>query len=144
VTNDLTKLAPHVEQARLTLTQTSEHERALVQALSDELTRFDRQTLQSVRTVAAEHEARRAGILDELQVLAESIGTFRPQRESLAPQSEGLRPLAAPQPAPELAEVDYGHQYTSPGDWRQAAKNVRLEDDLEILLNGLNGRGLKN
>ena len=80
--NDLTKLGPYVEQARLTLTETAERERALVQALSDELKRFDQQTLQGVRTIAAEHEARRAGILDELQALAQSIGTFQHERES--------------------------------------------------------------
>jgi len=75
--NDLTKLAPYVEQARTTLTETTERERALVQALSDEFTRLDGQTLQGIRTMAAEHEARRAGILDELQALSVSIGTFR-------------------------------------------------------------------
>jgi epoxyqueuosine reductase QueG len=82
--NEVTKLAPHVEQARMTLTQTAERERALVQALSDELKRFDQQTLQGVRTMAAEHEARRAGILEELQTLASSIGTFQPAREEPA------------------------------------------------------------
>jgi hypothetical protein len=80
--NDLMKLAPHVELARATLTQTAEHERALVHALSDEMKRFDQQTLQSIRTLSAEHEARRAGILDELQALASSIGTFQPAREA--------------------------------------------------------------
>ena len=80
--NDLTKLGPYVEQARLTLTDTAEREEALVQALSDELKRFDQQTLQGVRTMAAEHEARRAGILNELEALASSIGTFQPAREA--------------------------------------------------------------
>jgi len=84
VTNDLTKLAPHVEQARTTLTQTAEHERTLVQALSDEMKRLDKETLQGIRAVAAEHEARRGGILEELQALAVSIGTFQPQREPQA------------------------------------------------------------
>jgi len=143
--NDLTKLGPYVEQARLTLTETAERERALVQALSDELKRFDQQTLQGVRTIAAEHEARRAGILGELQSLAETIGTFPRQTENLPLQSaENPRPLAAPQPVTVPEQLDHGYQYTPPGDWRQATKNVNLQDDLEILLNGLNGRGLKN
>jgi len=77
MTNDLTKLAPYVEQARTTLTQTAEHERALVQALSEETMRLDKETLQGIRTLTAEHEARRAGILNELQALAICIGTFK-------------------------------------------------------------------
>ncbi len=153
--HELTKLAPHVERARTTLTQTAEHERVLVQALSAEMKCLDQQTLQGVRTVAAEHEARRAGILDELQALADSIGTFRPQHErapleSVAtprplPQPVAIpQPLARPQPTavgiPD--QIDYGHQY-GPADWRQATKNVSLQDDLEALLNGLNGKGSK-
>jgi len=94
--NDLTKLGPYVEQARLTLTETAERERALVQALSDELKRFDQQTLQGVRTIAAEHEARRVGILDELQSLAASIGTFQLAREAPAvPQQTSTRQFPA-------------------------------------------------
>jgi hypothetical protein len=90
--NDLMKLAPHVELARATLTQTAEHERALVHALSNEMKRFDQQTLQSIRTLSAEHEARRAGILDELQALASGIGTFQPAREvPTAIQHGGMR-----------------------------------------------------
>src|SRR5262249_47273983 len=80
--NELTKLAPHVEQARMTLTQTAERERALVQRLSEELKRFDHATLQGIRTAAAEHETRRAGILEELQALASSIGALLPPREA--------------------------------------------------------------
>ncbi len=154
--HELTKLAPHVERARAALTQTVEHELALLQALSDETKRLDQQTLHGVRTVAAEHEARRAGILDELQALADSIGTFRLQHEHAPLESVATprplpqpvatpRPLARPQPTsvgiPD--QIDYGHQY-GPGDWRQATKNVNLQDDLESLLNGLNGKGPKN
>jgi hypothetical protein len=80
--NEMTKLAPHIEQARLTLSQTAEQERTLVQALSLELKRFDQQTLQNIRTMAAEHETRRAGILEELQALANRIGAFLPPREA--------------------------------------------------------------
>ena len=143
--NELTKLAPHIEQARTTLTQTAEHERALVQVLSDEMKRLDHQTLQNVRTIAAEHEARRAGILDELRALADSIGTFQPQHENAPPKPVAItRPIAGPPTAAAMPEqVDYGYQYSPPA-WRQATKNPGLEDDLEALLNGMNGRGPKN
>ena len=87
--NELTHLSPHIDEMRTKLAQNSENERSLVQTLSDELKRFDQQTLQNIRTVAAEHEARRAGILEELQALAASIGTFSPARE---------QPVAIPQP----------------------------------------------
>ncbi len=143
--NELTKLAPHIEQARTTLTQTAEHERALVQVLSDEMKCFDHQTLQNVRTVAAEHEARRAGILDELQALADSIGMFQPQHENALPKPVTIpRPIAGPPTAAAVPEqMDYGYQYSPPA-WRQATKNMSLQDDLEVLPSGLNGKGPKN
>src|SRR5437879_6141547 len=85
VANELTELTPHITAMRTKLSQTAEHERSLTQALSDELKRMDKQTLHSVRNLGAEHEARRAGILLELQALAESIGTFQPAREQQVP-----------------------------------------------------------
>ena len=83
--NDLTNLVPHVEEMRARLSQTADTERSLVQQLSDALKRFDQDTLQNVRNVASEHEARRAGILNELQALAASIGAFLPAREPVEP-----------------------------------------------------------
>lgn len=52
-----------------------------MQRLNDEFKRFDQQALQGIRMIAAEHEARRAGILDDLHALATSIGTFGAARE---------------------------------------------------------------
>jgi cell division septum initiation protein DivIVA len=82
VANDLKQLTSHIEQLRQRLAQTADTERSLVQGLSDALKRFDQEILQNVRTVAAEHEARRTGILNELHALAASIGTFLPAREA--------------------------------------------------------------
>jgi hypothetical protein len=123
VANELTELTPHITAMRTKLSQTAEHERLLTQALSDELKRMDQQTLQSVRSLSAEHEARRAGILLELQALAASMGTFLPARdpvESVTISQDG-RPHA-----------------TAVGDWRQATKNLSYHDELEFLLR--NGR----
>jgi hypothetical protein len=89
--NELTHLSPHIDEMRTKLAQNSESERSLVQTLSDELKRFDQQILQGIRTLAAEHEARRVGILEELQALAGSIGTFHHPRE---------QPTAIQQPTP--------------------------------------------
>jgi hypothetical protein len=130
--NDLTNLIPHVEEMRARLSQTANTERSLIQQLSDALKRFDHETLQNVRTVAAEHEARRSGILNELHVLAASIGTFLPAREP-------VEPVAISQ--------DTGHPAApAVGDWRQATMNLSYHDELQFLLrNGhLNGKTSPN
>ena len=82
--NELTELTPHINEMRTKLSQTADHERSLTQALSDELKRMDQETLRSVRSIGAEHEARRAGIFNELQALAASMCTFQPAREPQA------------------------------------------------------------
>jgi hypothetical protein len=153
MTRELTQLTPHIEEMRTKLADTADAERALVQSLSDALNRMDQDTMQGVRTMAAEHEARRAGILEELQALAASIGTFPGQQQNVLPNNPALesrpaaipKPVAKPHPAAIPDQMDYGYQYSPPvGDWRQATKNVNLQDDLEALLNGLNGKSLKN
>jgi len=128
VANDLTHLTSHIEQVRQRLAQTADTERSLVRELSDALKRFDQETLQNVRNVAAEHEARRSGILNELQALAGSIGKFLPAREP-------VEPVAISQ--------ENGHpRAPAVGDWRQATKNVSYHDELELLLR--NGRLNRN
>ena len=90
--NELTELTPHINQMRTKLSQTAEHERSLTQALSNELNRMDQETLQNVRNITFEHEARRAGILIELQALAANIGTFQPAREQQVPIQQQAAP----------------------------------------------------
>jgi hypothetical protein len=112
--NDLTNLVPHVEEMRARLSQTANTERSLIQQLSDALKRFDQDTLQNVRNVASEHEARRASILNELQALAASIGAFLPARETVEP----------------VAISQDGHQHAP----RQATKTLSYEDELDFLI----------
>ena len=130
--NDLTNLVSHVEEMRARLSQTANTERSLIQELSDALKRFDQDTLQNVRNVASEHEARPAGILNELQALAASIGAFLPARERVEPAA-----ISQGNGHPHAAAV---------GDWRQATKNLSYHDELESLLrNGhLNGKSSTN
>jgi hypothetical protein len=130
--NDLAPLNPHIDQMRQQLSQTAETERSLVQSLSDALKHFDQKTLQGVRNLAAEHEARRAGILNELQALAASIGTFLSAREPVEPVA--------------ISQEDRHPHATTVGDWRQATKNLSYHDELEFLLrNGrLNGDSSPN
>ena len=108
---------------------------------------LDQQLLQSVRQVAADHQIRRGTILNALEDLADSIGMFRPQHEDALPKPvAGSQPVAGPPTAAAIPEqVDYGYQYSPPaGDWRQATKNLSLEDELELHLNGLNGKNLQH
>ena len=119
VANDLTQLTSHIEQMRQRLAQTAATERSLVQDLGDALKRFDQDTLQNVRNVAAEHEARRSGILNELHALAASIGMFSPARPP-------IEPVAMSQ--------DNGHQHAPVGGDRQATKTLSYETELDFLL----------
>jgi len=136
VANDLTHLTSHIEQVRQRLAQTAATERSLVQELGDALKRFDQDTLQNVRTVAADHEARRSGILDELHALAGSIGTFRPVREPVEPVA--ISPADFFEQNPDRLNRDVaaenGHPHAPAGDWRQATKNVSYQDELDFLL----------
>ena len=122
--NDLTNLIPHIEAVRSRLGQTANTERSLVEQLSDALKRFDQETLQGIRNVASEHEARRSGILNELQALAGRIGTFQPAREAVEP------PAAIQQ-----------HEAPARGDWRQAVKTISYHDELEADLHALLNEG---
>ena len=121
---------------RQRLAQTAHTERALVQELGDALKRFDQDTLQNVRNVSAEHQARRAGILDELHALAGSIGTFLPAREPVEPVA--ISPADFFEQNPDRLNRDVaaenGHPHAPAGDWRQATKNLSYADELDLLL----------
>ncbi len=147
MTNDLTKLPQHIDEVRASLTETFRNEQSLVKSLGDELNHLDQQLLQSVRQVAADHQIRRGTILNALEDLADSIGMFRPQHEDALPKPVAVaQAVAGPPTAAAIPEqVDYGYQYSpSAGDWRQATKNLSLEDELELHLNGLNGKNSRH
>ena len=129
--NDLTNLLPHIEEMRVRLSEIADTERSHVQSLSNALNRLDEDILQSVRNIAAEHETRRDAILDELQALAGSIGTFPSAREPVQPVA--------------IQRHD-GHLYAlGSGNRRQAAQNLSYHDELERNLTGLlNGKGTPN
>ena len=105
---------------RARLSQVANTERSLVEDLGDQLNRLDQELLQNIRNVATGHEARRGAILNELQSLAGSIGTFLPAREP-------AESVAIPQ--------ENGHPHApAVGDWRQATKNLSFQDELEFLV----------
>ena len=121
---DATKLIQHIDEMRARLAQTAHSERSLVESLGNQLNRLDQEILQNIRNVATGHETRRGAILNELQILAGSIGTFQPAHEP-------VEPVAIPQEnAPAV------------GDWRQATKNLSYHDESQFhFRNGnLNGK----
>jgi hypothetical protein len=67
-------LGEQIEEMRAHVRGLVSAERAMVKALGDELRRSDEGLLHSIRTVAAEHEKRRASIVGELQALAAKTG----------------------------------------------------------------------
>ena len=164
MTNE-TKLLQHIDQLRARLNQIDTSERSLVEELADSLKMIDQQLLHDVRNASAEHQNRRGTILNELQALADSMGMFRLQHEGDAAQPVGIpqtvarpkpavaipqpvattRLAAAPGPTAVPEQIDYGHQYSpNAGDWRQATRNLSLQEELELHLNGLNGKGPRN
>jgi hypothetical protein len=115
----MTKLRQHIDEMRASATQTAANEQALVRSLGDALSHIDQQLLLDVRRAAADHEARRAAIFNELQALACSIGMF--------------------QPSPDMGAIPQqnGHQhFPAVGDWRQATANVSYQDEFEYNSNG--------
>ena len=115
----MTKLVQHIDEMRARLTQTSTSEQSLVKSLGDALNHVDQQLVRDIRKVATEHEARRAGIFNELHAFACSIGFF--------------------QPAPEVGFVPQqndGPYFPAVGDWRQATMNLNYQDEFEHHLNG--------
>ena len=63
-------------------------EQELVRALGDALSRTDQKLMEDVRSAAAEHEARRGVILNELQSLAARMGALPRSREPYAALTE--------------------------------------------------------
>jgi hypothetical protein len=114
----MTKLRQHIDEMRASATHTATGEQSLVKSLGDALNHVDQQLLRDIRKVAAEHEARRAVIFNELQALACSIGVFQQPPEMGA-----------------IAQQNNGHPYPAVGDWRQATMNLNYQDEFEHHLN---------
>ena len=116
----MSKLRQHVEDMRTSVTQTASNEQSLVKSLGDALNHVDQQLLRDIRKVAAEHEARRAVIFNELQALAHTIGAFPTAHEiPHVPPANDANPQFA----------------VAVGDWRQATRNLSYQDEFEQHLN---------
>ena len=132
----MTGLIQQIEAMRTRMNELAAGEQVLVRALGDALSRTDQKLLEDVRGAAADHEARRGVILNELQSLAARMGALPRPREPYAALTEApqraVRPdgaLARPQdPYDDLTEAPLDlpemPKLARRGDWRQAAANI--------------------
>jgi hypothetical protein len=150
----MTGLIQQIEEMRTRMNELAAGEQELVRALGDALSRTDQKLLEDVRGAAADHEARRGVILNELQSLAARMGALPRPREPYAALTEApqraVRPggvdgtssrpqepydalTAVPPDLPEMPKL------ARRGDWRQAAANIE-----DAVTNHLMGRASAN
>ena len=111
----------HIQQMQVRLQEMAAREETLINALNEALSCADRKLLDDVRSVTADHEARRAIIMTELQTLAGRIGAFPVSARTVDTiEYEASEPSdeAPANPAAEPALPMLG------GDWRKAAGNL--------------------
>jgi hypothetical protein len=110
-------------------------EKVLMAALSEALADADRRLLDDVRSISQEHEARRAHIYSEMQLLADRIGSFPlPAKpvEGVTYKSLELPAVTAsktnkvPDDSEALGEQPKG------GDWRKATEKIAQELSLHL------------
>ena len=88
----MASLADQLEQMRIRMNDVARREHEMAAELDAAVRSMDEQLLHKVRSITAAHEARRATILNELQMLATQLNGF-PQQDrhripiSAAPQS---------------------------------------------------------
>ena len=90
----MTSLIQQIEEMRVRMNELAAGEQDLVRALGDALTSADQKLLQDVRSVAAEHEARRSAILNELQSLSARMGALPRPRGPFASPDGGAKGFA--------------------------------------------------
>jgi hypothetical protein len=99
-------LTAQLEQMRIRMNEVAKRESDLAAELNAAVRRMDDQLLHQVRSMAAEHEARRANILNELAAFADQLDGL-PDRQRLRPAlGGGARGLLANSPRPSLEQDD--------------------------------------
>lgn len=118
-------LSEKLAELRRRLSDSAHEEQTLIRTLNTALNHVDEELLTEIRHVTAQHEARRAMILNELQILASRVCALPLPQPEAAPAIEDeseSRPVTA-----------NGHSHNgthAPGNWRIAAQNI--EDDLDF------------
>jgi hypothetical protein len=121
----MAQLAEKLAELRRRLSDSAHEEQTLVRTLNAALNHVDDELLSEIRHVTAQHEARRAVILNELQHLASRVCALP---IAASEPMQAIESQAAPAPM-------NGHTHTTngthaPGNWRIAAQNI--EDDLDF------------
>lgn len=125
----MSKMAALVDELRQQLNTAREGEQELVTSLRDALDQYDQRLLQDVRSLAAEHEARRGAILTELQTLARRMGAFPSPREPHLELTDNSPPRTMPPALPRTAAGSGKLQAVEGGAWREATQRLQSELD---------------
>ena len=112
----MTDLVQQLEQLRVRMNQQAQQEAHLLAQFGDVLRATDHQLLREIRTLTAEHEARRTAILCELQMLASRLDAVPIRAESAAPLPAAARGFL-PSGVPANGEPS--------GDWEQRSALIR-------------------
>jgi len=140
----MSKMFQLVDELRQQLHTIGDTEQKLVSSLREALDRFDQKLLHDVRSLTAEHEARRGAILTELQGLASRMGAFPSARDARLGLGDGPGetaregPPALPPNGPPNGPSN-GPPSLSPsgklravpgGAWREATEQLQSELDV--------------
>ena len=108
------------------LAENTQEEQALIRALNAALNHVDDKLLSEIRQVTAQHEARRAVILNELQLLAGRLCSFPAQPVDAVAIEDGHHHA----PISTNSNGYTNGNTHAPGNWRIAAQNI--QDDLDF------------
>ncbi len=114
------------------LAESTQEEQALIRALNAALNHVDEKLLSEIRQVTAQHEQRRAVIMNELQLLAGRLCAFPVSQGDAVAIESGHHQAALGSSSP-IASHGNGHangNTHAPGNWRIAAQNI--QDDLDF------------
>lgn len=125
----MANLSEKLAEMHRRLSENAQEEQALVRALNAALNHVDEKLIEEIRQITNQHEARRAAIMNELQLLATRLCAF---------------PVAAREPVAAIGGEGRpalnGHASRAPhapGNWRIATQNVEVEeDDLDFFTDG--------
>ena len=121
--NRESRLTEQLEQMRIRMNEVAKRESELAAELDAAVRRMDDQLLHDVRSMAAEHEARRANILNELELFAAQLNDLphrSRQRPGVVAGARGLLP-----------NMTTGQTCPPP---EQADKQRKIEDALNLYL----------
>lgn len=121
----MAQLSQKLAEMHRRLAETTQEEQALIRALNAALNHVDEKLLSEIRQVTAQHEQRRALIMNELHLLASRLCAIPLQvAEPVAMLDDAPHHVPAPIAGPAARNTH------APGNWRMAAQNI--QDDLDF------------